>query len=1424
MRRSMTASPPSLLRRQIRIGAPSSASLAALFGYLCMGVFLFRDAVLGGRVLFRRDISTVWLPQVETLVRCVAAGSWPLWDPYSGFGRPLLADPRPEVLYPLTWLNLILSPGPYLTLFTLFHLVGSAWGMFALARRWGLSALASFVAGAVWMGSGPLLSLPSLWHHLAAAGWMPWVFLSGERALVSRSPVPALLWGAAIAAQVFAGSPEISALTLAAFAVHALAHLVPRPWRWSSTLPVFGSAAVGLAFAAALSALQWLPTLELASRSGRTGLSYASRTSWSLHPWALLEVVLPVRWAEHPLQPHLLGTILEWREPWLHSIYLGLPSLALVTGAFLARRPRRNLLLVLLVASVTFALGKHAYVYDVATVLVPPLKMLRFPVKTMVLAAFAWSLLAAMGLDAFREAAGGDRWRRALRAAPLAVAWLIAVLAAVAGLQAARWAPALLAPATDTSYATAFAPAVVALGVGVAGLTGALALLRTRRTRALPALAAGLAVVDLLLVHRNLHPTAPPELYKERPEVLEALDGERSRLYVYDYLMPTRAQVLAGRNRTPVYRLARVPQGWSTPESLVLGVHMYLNPPTAARWGLRGSYDFDILDFEPEPRFRLTELLRDVEDGPAHLRLLQMGGVTHVLALDPAPWWQDLERVRTVQGLFEKPIQVFTVPGTLPRTYVVGTARVMDDKEALKAVAGPDFDPRREVLLDHGVPAAGGPEAPGSSRILESRPDRVSLQADLDAPGYVVLLDGFDEGWRARVDGVDAEVLKANIAFRAVRVPAGRHVIEYVYRPRTLAWGGALTAAALLLGGGWAVWRARRALPGRTDAASPAGGPAPPPVAVPEATAGGLSRRETVLLVALALAARLAHLAQIAPTPMFELHRTFPESDMYMFDQWAQRIVAGDVLGREVHHPLMGWQLALAPVERWAQWYGTSPVFYKAPFYPYLVAALRVVFGAPMLPLAVLQIAASAAAVGLLAHLCAQLLGRMPGLLAGLLLATYGPAIHFDVVMLRGPWIVLTSLLVCRQLVSLRARPGPPAAAGLGLFTALALLVNEGFLVLPPLLLLYMAIALRGVRGGWTRAGGFLLGLGAGLLPVVLRNVWVGAPPWKLAVTGSTVYAVFNSGQSSPYFFEVPSSLSVMEAGGDSLLATMAACLRSFAGPLDVVLFYAQKAVGLVVPFENPDNFNFYYARLRDPLLAVSPGYEWLFPLTVLGLGLGWPRIRRLAPLVPVALSLLASMLLTLPLSRYRVVFAVYLIPLAALALDGLLRLVRRRAVLPVLSAAGVVAVAALVAGRLQAGTVFAGGSAAKHMYRHQEFLLGADGRVREGRYAEARRELLQLIQLNPEPTPRINALVALARLEAGRGNGAAAREALEAALGLGGEEPGLLILAGDLHVELLQDLTRASELYARAAAADAAGRHAKALGQRGHAPRPAPE
>jgi hypothetical protein len=786
-----------------------AAGLAWAAGLATIAAFMLRGALSGG-VLFRRDVHLVWHPQVEAFVRAVASGAWPVWDPGPMFGQPLMADPSAMVLYPFTWLNLLLRPWTYYTVFVLAHLTFSAIGVRLLARRLGLSPGAAFVAAALWTACGPVLSLLDLWHHFAGAAWMPWVLLAAEGALISRSWARALGWGAALGAQVLAGSADMCAMT-------GLISLGLILRRVDTVHPAGGPnrrllavSAVAGVFGLALSAGLWMTALDVASRSARSSLPEQVRTYWSVHPLGLAQALLPGL-AGLPLNAEWRASLWESREPFLLSLYLGVAALGLV-GAALAgpRNSARTIFAVVLLACGLIALGRHAPVYDMAVTLLPPLRILRYPVKAMVPAALAWAILAGIGYDVWARSdrVARRRWAAAVLA-PLAVA--LAATAAGAATLAARpaWFEArFLAPdAPGARRQVLMAAASLGTGAALAAVALAAGIFRARSvrsTRRVAAALATLAVGDLLAMHRNIQPVAPRELYTHRPEVVEALSRlPHERIYAYDYSRSgAHERLLKGG-------LARAPAGWSQEAATALAMQMHLAPATAGRWSLRTAYDIDYRGLYPPDIGRLTLLLRAVEGSPAHVRLLRMGGVSHVVARHT----EGLEGLRPVAeftGLNPEPIRLLAVPEPQPRTYVVGAARVMDGSEALTTMLR-DLDPAREVLLPAGAGSNASPGFGGVSHVVAERADRVWVEASLSAPGYVVLLDSYAPGWRARLDGREAPVLPANLAFRAVAVPAGTHRIEYVYRPRWMMAGLGVSLAAVLGGATAAAIHARRA-------------------------------------------------------------------------------------------------------------------------------------------------------------------------------------------------------------------------------------------------------------------------------------------------------------------------------------------------------------------------------------------------------------------------------------------------------------------------------------------------------------------------------------------------------------------------------------------------------------------------------------
>ena len=174
---------------------------------LALGLLVWADCVFRGRMLFQRDLSLFFSGWMEAFARSVADGSWPVWNPYPSYGQPMLATATAQILYPTTWLNLILPASIYLTVFAVLHVVVAGLGGWALVRGLGASHRAGLVAGAVWATSGPVLSTVHMTNMYAAAAWMPWVGHLGHRTLAARSRRHAVLWGGALALTILAGSP-----------------------------------------------------------------------------------------------------------------------------------------------------------------------------------------------------------------------------------------------------------------------------------------------------------------------------------------------------------------------------------------------------------------------------------------------------------------------------------------------------------------------------------------------------------------------------------------------------------------------------------------------------------------------------------------------------------------------------------------------------------------------------------------------------------------------------------------------------------------------------------------------------------------------------------------------------------------------------------------------------------------------------------------------------------------------------------------------------------------------------------------------------------------------------------------------------------------------------------------------------------------
>jgi hypothetical protein len=151
-------------------------------------------------------------------------------------------------------------------------------------------------------------------------------------------------------------------------------------------------------------------------------------------------------------------------------------------------------------------------------------------------------------------------------------------------------------------------------------------------------------------------------------------------------------------------------------------------------------------------------------------------------------------------------VKIYENRGVLPRAFIIHQTEVItDDEQAIVLMRDPNFDPSQKFvrLADEGEAAGlittGEASPQDKATTVSYAPERVEIVATLDSPGWLVLTDAYYPGWQANVDGQPAEILSANIMFRAVSLPAGEHPVVFEFKPRSLQIGMLVSGVALLV-------------------------------------------------------------------------------------------------------------------------------------------------------------------------------------------------------------------------------------------------------------------------------------------------------------------------------------------------------------------------------------------------------------------------------------------------------------------------------------------------------------------------------------------------------------------------------------------------------------------------------------------------
>jgi len=150
-------------------------------------------------------------------------------------------------------------------------------------------------------------------------------------------------------------------------------------------------------------------------------------------------------------------------------------------------------------------------------------------------------------------------------------------------------------------------------------------------------------------------------------------------------------------------------------------------------------------------------------------------------------------------------IRVLEDTDAFPRAFLVPHARVAASLgTALSEMVHRPFHPDQEVILADDTATQtnvtmadrGGQ---GQATVTHYAADSVRIHTTASADAWLVLSDTYYPGWVARVDGQPATVLRGDVLFRVVAVPAGEHDVEFGFEPASVRLGLAISAVSVAL-------------------------------------------------------------------------------------------------------------------------------------------------------------------------------------------------------------------------------------------------------------------------------------------------------------------------------------------------------------------------------------------------------------------------------------------------------------------------------------------------------------------------------------------------------------------------------------------------------------------------------------------------
>lgn len=665
------------------------------------------------------------------------SGEIPLWNPYSFSGNPHLANFQSAVFSPFNLLFFILPFTDAWSILILLQPLLAGLFMYLFVREIRVSRIGSLISSIVFMFCGFIV----VWMAYGTLGYailyLPLALFAVERYCRSGSFKPLLLLTLTVPLSLFSGHFQISFYFFTALIFYIIFKaFIKRSVRITAYL------LIPIVFGLLIATPQLIPSISLYLNSVRSELF---QVGGAIPFYYLITVVAPDFFGNPVTRNDWFGHYAEWAS------FIGIWPLFLAIYAMARARSWRVIFfLVLGLSSLALAVNS-TFSLLLASLKLPVLSTSALS-RIIVLFSFSFAVLAGFGFDVLRK----DVEHRHTRKTMVSILGIIAIFFAVV------WILVFFGKIyPDEWLIVAKRNFILPTFLFFIGTFAILAAIKQRFI--LPFIPYFLLLIipfDSLRFAQKWMPFDPRNLVYQDVAVVDVIKRETKGVDRVFGNLGAEVGVYYGIPLIEGYDPLYIGKYGNFLRSASNG-ELVKAERSVAKIDRRGTYTDRALDLLGVSL--VYQPIADTNQGWAY------------------PVWDKEDRYSPIYK--DDKFELYKNNMAMPRAALFYDYEVIkDDKVTLKRFYSENFDFRKRLILEEKI-NTDITEGTGSARIVMYTPNKIKIEVNTSSSAFLFLSDNYYPGWRAKVNGKEDKIYRADYTFRAVLVPKGNSVVELQYNP-----------------------------------------------------------------------------------------------------------------------------------------------------------------------------------------------------------------------------------------------------------------------------------------------------------------------------------------------------------------------------------------------------------------------------------------------------------------------------------------------------------------------------------------------------------------------------------------------------------------------------------------------------------------